>query len=135
MLQIDELWSDWLLLAGRVSVAVVFLVSGLHKGIYYQKAVAEFRNAGIVLPRLTLPSTIALHISASVCILCGFWARESALALALFTIVATLKVHAYWRLPEEQRLDRSRVAAGNLAITGGLLLLVAAGPGRLVISI
>lgn len=135
MLQIDETYSAWLLLAGRVSIALVYLVSGLHKGLYYQKAVAEFREARIPLIALTLPGTIALHLAASVCIIIGYFTREAALALALFTILATLKVHAYWRLPVDAQLGRSRIAFSNLAVTGGLLLLVAMGPGRMAISI
>ena len=52
------------------------------------------------------------------------------LALAVFTVVATLKVHAYWRLPDSEQLGRSRIFTANLAIIGGLLLLAAVGGGK-----
>jgi len=134
MMPFDDVFSAWLMVVARVSIAVVFLVSGIHKGLCYSKAVSEFRNAGIPLISLTLPSTIVLHISASVCLIAGFMAQEAALALAIFTLVATLKVHAYWRFPEEEQLSRSRIVTANLAIVGGLLLLVAVGPGPLSIG-
>jgi uncharacterized membrane protein YphA (DoxX/SURF4 family) len=62
---------------------------------------------------LTLPGTIVLHLVASICLIVGYGTQEAALALALFTVLATLKVHAYWRLPEEQQLPRSRITMAN----------------------
>ncbi len=133
-MQIDEQLADWLMLAARTGIAAVFLVSGVHKGVWYRKAVAEFKRDNIPLIWLTLPGTIALHVVASICLIVGFMAREAALALAVFTVIATLKVHAYWRLPEEQQLGRSRITTANLAIVGGLLLLVAVGPGGISLA-
>ena len=135
MLLIDDPVAGWLMLVARVAIAVVFLVSGLHKGIWYQKAAGEFRQAGIPVLWLTLPATIVVHLAASTCLIIGFLAREAALILAVFTVVATLKVHAYWRLPVDEQLARSRITTANLAIIGGLLLIVAVGPGPLSISI
>jgi putative oxidoreductase len=135
MLSIDEVATGWLLLAGRVAIGVVFLVSGVHKGIWFEKAAGEFRRDGIPAIWLTLPATIVLHLGASTCLIVGYLTREAALLLALFTVVATLTVHAYWRLPVDEQLARSRITTANLAIIGGLLLIVAVGPGPLSISI
>jgi putative oxidoreductase len=128
-----ETLNAWLMLAARVSIAAVFLVSGVHKGIWFEKAAAEFRKAGIPAVWLTLPATVLLHIVAPLALIAGYRAREAAFALALFTVISTLKVHAYWRLPAAEQLDRSRVTLANLAIVGGLLLLVATGPGPITI--
>jgi putative oxidoreductase len=109
-------------------------VSGIHKSIWYRSAAAEFQEAKVPAIWLTLPATIGLHLVASIFLIVGFMTREAALALALFTIVATLKVHAYWRLPDEEQLGRSRITTANLAIIGGLLLLVAVGPGQISLA-
>jgi putative oxidoreductase len=135
MLSINEVATGWLMLAGRVAIGVVFLVSGVHKGIWFEKAAGEFRRDGIPAIWLTLPATIVLHLGASTCLIVGYLTREAALLLALFTVVATLKVHAYWHLPADEQLARSRITTANLAIIGGLLLIVAVGPGPLSISI
>ena len=132
---VDETITPILMLAARVCLALVFLVSGLHKAIWYQKAVLEFQRDRIPAISLVLPGTIALHLLASIFLIVGYQTREAALALAVFTVVATLKVHAYWRLPDEEQLGRSRIAAANVAIIGGLLLLVAVGPGSLSVGI
>jgi putative oxidoreductase len=134
MLVIDDWEAAWLMLAARVCIAIVFLVSGLHKGIWYRKAIAEFQQDNIPLIWLTLPGTIILHLVASVFLIVGYKTQEAALALALFTVLATLKVHAYWRLPEEQQLGRSRITLANLAVVGGLLLLAAVGPGEFALA-
>ena len=127
---VDESVASFLIVFARICLALVFLVSGIHKGIWYQKAVAEFQRDNIPAIWLTLPGTIGLHLIASICLILGYQTREAALALAIFTVVATFKVHAYWRLPAEEQLGRSRVFTANLAIIGGLLLLMAAGGGN-----
>ncbi len=128
-----ETLNAWLMLAARVSIAVVFLTSGVHKGIWFEKAAAEFRRDGIPAVWLTLPATVLLHIIAPLALITGYRTREAALALAVFTVIATLKVHGWWRLPAEEQLGRSRISLANLAIVGGLLLLAATGPGPIAI--
>lgn len=121
------------LLVARFCLAMVFLVSGLHKTIWFEKAKAEFRHAGVTT--LLLPPTIVLHVAGSLALISGVLVREAALALALFTVVATLKVHAFWRLPPDLRLPASRIALAHLGLTGGLLLLAALGGGQLRLQV
>ncbi len=131
---IAEPTSSFIIFLARVCLALVFLVSGIHKAIWYKKAVAEFQRDDIPAIGLILPATIGLHLIASTCLIIGYLTREAALALAIFTVVATLKVHAYWRLPEESQLGRSRIFTANLAIVGGLLMLVAVGGGDFALA-
>ena len=130
---VEEPLASWLILLARVCLAGVYLVSGVHKGVWYQKAVAEFQMAEMPAISFFLPLTIALHLSGGMALVSGIYAREAALALAFFTVLATIKVHRFWRMSGQERLDGSRVAMGNLAIVGGLMLLAAVGPGHLVI--
>jgi putative oxidoreductase len=131
-MQIDEPVIGWVLFLARCCLAAVFLVSGVHKALRYEKAREEFQLAAVPAIGIFLPLTILLHLIASVSLISGMYAQESALLLALFTVAATVKVHCFWRMTGAERLDRSRVALSNLAIVGGLLLLAATGPGRLV---
>jgi putative oxidoreductase len=130
---IEEPWASWLVLLARICLAGVFLVSGVHKAVWYQKAVAEFQMARVPVIAWFLPLTIGLHLLGGMALVAGLYTREAALALAIFTLAATIRVHCFWRMSGQQRLERSRIAMGNLAIVGGLILLAAAGPGHLVL--
>ena len=130
---IEETLASWLFLVARICLAGVYLVSGVHKGVWYQKAVAEFQNARVPAIGLFLPMTIVLHLVGGMAMVTGIYAREAALALALFTVVATIKAHDFWTMSGQQRLERSRIAMGNLGLVGGLILLAMVGPGRLVL--
>jgi putative oxidoreductase len=126
----QEPLTSWVVLLARLCLASVFMVSALHKAIYYHKAEAEFAQAHVPLIAITLPSVIALHLFASLAIILGVFWREAAILLAAFTVIATVKVHGFWAMQGEERLNRSRVAMAHLAVTGGLLLLAALGPGQ-----
>jgi len=128
---IEEPLASWVLLFARVSLAMVYLISGIHKAVWYRKAVDEFRAANAPLVRVSLPLTIGFHLAASMCLIAGVFVHEVAILLAAFTLIATLGVHRFWRMRGVQRLIISRVALGNLAIIGGLLALAIVGPGRL----
>jgi putative oxidoreductase len=130
---VEEPLFSWLLLIGRLSLSMVYLVSGLHKGIYFEKAVIEFQSARIPFPQLTVILTVVLHIIAALCMTIGVFVQESAFALALFTLIATWRVHDFWNLQDSDRLLQSRFALAHLAVIGGLLLLAATGPGSLVL--
>jgi uncharacterized membrane protein YphA (DoxX/SURF4 family) len=65
----------------------------------------------------------------------GFRTRAGALALFAITIAATVTMHDYWHL----RVAAARSAdfdifARNIAIAGGLLMLIGMGSGRFAID-
>jgi putative oxidoreductase len=67
---------------------------------------------------------------AALALVAGFKTRWAALALIAFTVIATLIAHRYWAVPPEQLTNQFNHFMKNLAIVGGLLAFVAAGPGR-----
>lgn len=130
---IPEEWFSMVTLIARVFMALVFLVSSIDKGINFSRAVDEFAKDNIPARPLSVVLTIAFHLIASVCLLAGWLVTEMSIALALFTLVATVLVHDFWNMSGETRLARSRVALANLGLVGGLLLLAATGPGTIVL--
>ena len=130
---LPEQWFPIVALAARVFMAIVFLVSGIEKSLNFSRALDEYAKDKIPMPRLSVVFTIALHLIGSVCLIAGWMVTEMALALALFTLIATAMVHHFWMMTGVERLQRSRVALANLGLAGGLLLLAAVGPGSIVL--
>ena len=60
----------------------------------------------------------------------GWRTRWAALGLAIFVAVITPMFHAYWSVPEAQQMMQKISFDKNVAIVGGLLLLVGFGAGR-----
>jgi len=128
----EEPWFSWCFLVGRTFLALVYIVSGIHKGIWYRKALVEFQRARIPFVKLAVIGVVVVHLVGGICLISGIFVRELALALAVFTAVATFKAHDFWNFSGIDRLNQSRIAMAHVAIIGGLLLLAAAGPGRFV---
>jgi putative oxidoreductase len=122
-----------LLLTGRILLSAVYLYSGIDKAWRFAEALDEFRAARLQNPHLWVILTVVLHLSASAALIVGRFVTESALALAIFTIFATFLAHDFWRRPPDEAMEVSRVAAANLAVIGGLLVLAAVGPGKYVL--
>ncbi len=65
----------------------------------------------------------------------GYHTRHGALFLFGFTVIVSVAMHDYWKL--NQAADRAadyEIFIRNLAIAGGLLLLVGMGPGPFAID-
>lgn len=125
-----EPWFSTLALIARILLATVFLFSGIEKATHYQRTLQEFERESIPLRPASVVFTIALHIIAPLCLIAGWFVSEMAIALAVFTVAATVLVHHFWTMQGDERLARTRIALSNLAVIGGLLLLAAAGPGK-----
>ena len=119
--------------AGTNRPLCVFLVSGIHKALWFAKAVEEFKLASIPFIPLTLPLVIALHIIGGICILIGVYVAQAALILSVFTVLTTLWVFPFWRRSGTERLVQSRIAMANLGLAGGLLLLCVSDPGQYIL--
>ena len=126
---IPEPWLSITVLVARILLSIVYLVSSIEKSMNFSRALEEFAKAQVPVVGLAVVATISLHFVASLCLIAGWLVTEMAIALALFTLVATIKVHDFWNMDGAQRLERSRVAYANFGLTGGLLLLAAIGPG------
>ena len=120
-------------LVARILRATVFLFSGVEKATHYQRTVEEFERESIPLRPASVIFTIALHLIAPICLIAGWLVTEMAVALAAFTLAATIAVHHFWTMAGDERLARTRIALSNMAVIGGLLLLAVTGPGELVL--
>jgi len=126
--------SDWASLIGRVGLAAVFLWSGYEKLAYMDGSIGYMKAYGLPVADLLIWPALIVEIVAGAMLLLGWKARWAALALALFTIPATLIFHGYWGVPADQVLNQQIHFMKNLAILGGLLYVFAYGSGRFALD-
>lgn len=108
---------------GRLLLAAVFVVEGWSKLRGYDAAAAYMNRFGV--PGALLPAVIALELGGGLMIAAGWRTRFAAAALAVFCVLTAVLFHG-------NLADRSQFLhfEKNLAIAGGLLVLVVAGAGR-----
>jgi putative oxidoreductase len=123
-----------LALAARVLMALLFVPAGFGKIAGFAGTVGYIGSVGLPLPQLGAVIAIVVELGLGLALLVGFKTRISALVIAVFTVVAGVFFHAYWSVPAEQVMINQIMFMKNIAIAGGLLTLVAFGPGALSVD-
>jgi len=113
----------------RVLIALMFVIAGLSKFGNLAGTAGYIASKGLPLPAALAFLTAALEVIGGLAILVGFQARSAALALAVFTLVASVLFHNYWAMPADQQMVQQLMFMKNLSVAGGLLLLAALGAG------
>ena len=108
--------------AGRVLIAVLFLLSGWGKIGGYSGTQAYMQSAGV--PGGLLPLVILVELAGGIAIVAGLYTRAAALLLAGFSILSGLLFHT--GADQIQQI----MFLKNLGLAGGFLFLVANGAGR-----
>lgn len=134
---------------GRFCLSIIFLDSSINKFLNLQpmadafiSSVYNLMNHGvgvewiqkggeIFLPYSNILIIIAgtIELLGGLLILLGIYVRFGAFLLLIFLIPATLVFHHFWYLEGDERLLQSIMFLKNLAIFGGLLLVLAFGKG------
>ncbi len=126
-------WQDFLLLVARVLAGWIYLQSGTGK-------IMDPVSVATGLTRRGVPDILAymapfVEFFGGLALVTGFAMRYAALLLILFTIIATWISHTFWTFPEgAPRNQQFTQFWKNVTMTGGLLALFVAGPGRFSID-
>ena len=114
---------------GRVLLSAIFLMSGFGKVMDWSGTAGYMASHGMPAIPFLLFMAIVLELGGGLSVLLGFQARWGALALVVFLVPATLIFHAFWAVdPAEARMQTINFLK-NAAILGGLLMVIAHGPG------
>ena len=116
---------------GRVLLALIFLMSGINKLFNWDGTAGYMASQGMPMVTLFLIGAVVLEIVGSLSVIVGYKARWGALALIVFTLPATFIFHAYWAVDPAQMQIQQIMFMKNLAMVGGLLLIMANGAGPL----
>jgi putative oxidoreductase len=125
---------DALALIGRILIAALFIPAGFGKLTGFAGAAGYIASAGLPLPQLGAVIAIIVELGFGILLLVGFKSRLAAIVIAVFTVVAALFFHNYWRMPADKAYVNQLMFFKNLAIAGGLLAIAAFGPGRISVD-
>ena len=116
---------------GRTLLSLVFLFSAVGDKIpHYTQVVERMAAEGVPAPSVMLAGAIAFMIFGSVSLISGYKARIGAFLLLVFTLSGTYYFHDYWTFDNpEIKQEFFKTFLKNTAIIGGLLMVIANGPG------
>jgi len=109
---------------GRVLISVLFLLSGIGKIAAPAATQGYIASVGLPEPLLAYIGSTLIEVGGSLLLILGCRAREVAAVLAVFTMITAVVFHSNFA-------DQNMMVhfLKNVAITGGLLQVVAYGAG------
>jgi putative oxidoreductase len=117
----------WLDLAGRYLIVIFFLVTGVSNLTKARIAdhIDRMADFGVPFPATTFWLGIALQLTGCALLVLDWHPAVGVMCLIVFTITATAIFHRFWQKSDPLQRNISRITLlGNLAILGGLLLLL-----------
>ena len=116
-------------LAGRILLALIFVISGYNKLVGFDGTVGYIASKGLPLPQLAAAAAIAIELIGGILLVIGWQTRWAATAIFLFMIPTTLIFHAFWAAPAANLQMETIQFMKNLCIMGGMLYVMAFGAG------
>jgi putative oxidoreductase len=121
--------ASYLILLARVLLSSPFLYSGVDKSWRWSAAQREVAASGLPWPTLLHLVTVVVQLGGGLSVLLGIEARLGALLLLFFLIPVTIMYHPFWKRSGAELVVEADHSLSNLAIIGGLLVIVALGSG------
>jgi putative oxidoreductase len=115
----------FLALLARLSLSAIFFWAGVSKVFAQGQTVEQMKGAGIPHAEYLFYATVVVEVGGSLMLALGARTRLAALLLAGFLVPVTYFFHFRFATPAE-----TLAFLHNLAIFGGLLSIIAYGPGR-----
>ena len=118
-------------LIGRALLSVIFIFDAYDSIFYFQDTKDKMTEYGLVWKQdLLLIGAIFLLIFGGILVLIGYRSSFGAFLLLLYWIPLTFIVHSFWNDSPDVRRLQSVLFMKNIAIIGGLLMVLVNGSGR-----
>ena len=118
-----------MMLVGRILLAQMFLVAGISKLMNVAGTGAYMAKLGFPMPEVMAWVSIIIEIGGAALLILGWQTRRIAWFLILFIVIATAMAHRFWEFNPPQYAGQLNYFLKNVAIIGGLLYVIAFGPG------
>jgi len=114
---------------GRILLSLIFVLAGYRKLTTVAATVVQMAHQGIPYSNVLVWGAIAIELVGGLMLVAGLFTRCVAFALAIYTGVLALLFHAYWTVPAAEARNQFNAFFEHLAMIGGMLYVVAFGPG------
>lgn len=106
-----------------LALTSAYLQGGLTKALDFPSAIAEMTHFGLAPAVPLAVAVIALEIIAPIMILSGFMRWAGALALAAFTVAATLLANRFWGMAGAERFAAANAFFEHVGLAGAFVLV------------
>ncbi len=122
-------------LIGRILISFIFLYEAYDSIFYFNETKETMTAYGLDWNQnFLLYGSIFLLLVGGLLVLFGYRSSLGAFLLMLYWIPLTFIVHSYWNDPPDQQRLQAILFMKNLAILGGLLMVLVNGSGRFSIK-
>ncbi len=116
-----------LIIVGRILLGGYFLQAGIRNCMKLDLHTGILASKGVPMPRIALIVGLVLQVLGGALVVLGFYPALGALALIVFTILASVLYHNFTQFQGDERTSHVGSVLTNLAMIGGLLLVIAIG--------
>ncbi len=118
-------------LMGRIFLSAIFIFEAIDSTLYFGKTQQIMTQHGLTWNQdMLLYGAIFLLYLGGILVLLGYRSTLGAILLLIYWAPVTFIVHDFWNSPQEDLRLESILFMKNMAIIGGLLMLVGKGSGR-----
>jgi putative oxidoreductase len=117
------------LLAARLLVTPLFIYSGIGKILAFEATAGRLPGGAGGFGSVLAAIAIVIELGGSLALILGVYARCAAIALMVFTILATVMFHNFWASPPAQVTAQTINFLKNLGLIGLFAMIAAFGPG------
>ncbi len=121
-------------LAGRILMALIFVMSGFGKITGFEGTVGYIAGKGLPMPELLAIGAIIVELGGGIMLIVGWNARWAAAAIFVFTAMAAQFFHNFWAVPPAEVQNQTINFMKNISMMGGLLYVVIHGSGAFSLS-
>jgi putative oxidoreductase len=118
-----------LVVIGRVLLALMFILAGWSKLTGLEGTAGYIASGGLPAPMALAVIVGLLELVGGIFLAIGFQARWAALALGVFTLLASVLFHKFWAVPADQAFVQQLMFMKNLSVAGGMFVVAALGAG------
>ena len=117
-------------LIGRWLLAWFYVGSARHIAADWQDVTEQLLARHVPVPPLAMLVVLVLLAIGVLSLVVGYHARHGAVMLFGLTVAAAFFLHDYWRIADPAlRMAEHEIFIRDLAICGGLLIVIGLGPG------